>query len=56
MPMTPHERHNRRQQAGAEKRRRKAQRLRDQGYSLVEIGRLFGVTRQRIWNLLNSGQ
>lgn len=44
--------HNARQTAKALTRWKHAARLRKDGYTMVEIGRLFGVTRQRVYAIL----
>jgi len=52
--MTPQERWNARLAREGAERRKKMERLRRQGYTLRQIGDLFGVSRQRVWNVLNS--
>lgn len=52
--MTPQERWNARLAREGAERRRKMERLRRQGYSLKQIADLYGVSRQRVWNVLNS--
>lgn len=45
-----------RQKAEAKKRRRAIVRLRDQKRTLEDVGRLYGITPQRVWQLECRGR
>ena len=52
--MTPQERHNRKQQLEAKARRQKVVALRRQGYTVIQLAGLLGVTRQRVYAILRA--